>query len=225
MVLLMVPSHIVGQSVLMVCFDENTLIYIFLVTNLSCPHWCVMITSSSSCFHPSSSHEWLGVRSCQSRYLLKVTSCFHFPSQTTFARGECVFCIDVAIVLWSCLLIRNLATWVYSKCRWSTLHTCPGTLASNIKINNGLSVKASLLKQTCIVKNFLYRAPHLCLWVTATAPLLQHYRQECVVLKGRLCQYIVARWKHVGVILFDLLLPSVAGFDQELYSCIKQELM
>lgn len=63
MVLLMVLSHIVGRSVLMVCIDENTLSDLFSWQSVSCPRWHLMITSSSSCSHLTSC---LRVRSCQS---------------------------------------------------------------------------------------------------------------------------------------------------------------
>lgn len=43
--------------------------------------------------------------------------------------------------------------------------------------------------------------------------------KEYLILKGKRRWYIAAMWNHVGVRILDLLLPSVAGLQQEFHLC------
>lgn len=143
---LMVPSHIVGQCVLMVCIDENRLSrpfgwQIWICLALADAWWSPHPHPVPTSHLRMSDSGWGPV----SPVTFKMTSCLHFPSWTIFAWGECLFGIDVVNTMWRRSVILYLATEIREQLLTSSAgvidsNTCPLKLASNMNVNNTFSL-------------------------------------------------------------------------------------
>lgn len=181
MVLSMVLSHIVSQSVLMVCIDENRLSDLFRwkrsTVHLSCPCWCLMITS------------WGSVT-------FKVTCSLYFPSQTIFAWGECLFwCCQRDLKPFSHPSFGHLylSSGLYSAGDW------PSTLVLWRKCQTWKSISfsvkhhcLSMLTETLIAKSSCiehYIADLLCIYVydsQSSFSSATRQEEEHLVIKGKI---------------------------------------